>query len=409
VSSSRFPEFAAPLETINVSVARCLVPRESARRRILISRTIANGDILMGSPLLAALRKALPDAHLTWIVERRERESIDASPFIDELLLWDTSFWKGMTRSGLYPLFWWNALKLRRLLHERNYDTFISLQPEDWSVLPRNVGSSTRIGVFDTFRQYHGATTTSPRTALYTHPFTEKNLPGHRTDQYLLPLQALGIPQPSAEDKRLYLGYTKDDEQAASAFLAENRLERFVMIAPVTGWPSRNWPEDRYSVLGDALARRYDCRIVLIGGPSDREAVSRVAAEMKTEPVMAAGAFGFRTMAAVMARALLLISGDTGPMHAAAALEIPYLALFGPTPTLDRVPLVGVGRVLAHSVPCGPCDKKRCSNTGEDVLRCLRLITVNEALAAAGELLESTTFHPLTTLASKDPGHSRPD
>jgi ADP-heptose:LPS heptosyltransferase len=394
-----FPEFAAPLSPVNVPVRRCSAGSAAlASRRILISRTIANGDILMGSPLLAAVRNALPDAHLTWIVERRERESVDASPFIDELLLWDTSFWKGMTRTGLYPFFWWYALKLRRLLRERNYDTFISLQPEDWSVLPRTVGSRVRIGVFDTFRQYHGATRTSSRTRLYTHPFTEKDLPGHRTEQYLLPLRILNIPAPAPADRRMYLGFTREDEAEASAFLARHHLDRFVMIAPVTGWPSRNWPEERFAALGDAIARRHRCRVVLIGGPGDREAVSRVAAVMENEPVMAAGAFGFRTMAAVLARAMLLISGDTGPMHAAAAVETPYLALFGPTPTQDRVPLVGRGMALAHSVPCGPCDRKRCGNTGDDILRCLRLITVDEASAAADELLPGSARKRLPML-----------
>jgi heptosyltransferase-2 len=105
-------------------------------------------------------------------------------------------------------------------------------------------------------------------------------------------------------------------------------------------------------------------------------------------------------MGALLARALLLVSGDTGPMHAAASIGTPYLALFGPTPTQDRVPLVGTGRAVFHRVPCGPCDKKRCGNTGEDVLRCLRLITVDEALTAANELISGTSRKPLPILSS---------
>jgi ADP-heptose:LPS heptosyltransferase len=103
-------------------------------------------------------------------------------------------------------------------------------------------------------------------------------------------------------------------------------------------------------------------------------------------------------MGALLARALLLISGDTGPMHAAAAVGTPFLALFGPTPTQDRVPLVGAGRALAHDVPCGPCDKKRCGNTGEDVLRCLRLIAVDEAYIAASDLLTGSARRSLPML-----------
>jgi ADP-heptose:LPS heptosyltransferase len=71
---------------VNEPLRRSTAPtREAASKRILVTRTGANGDILMGTPLLAALREKWPDAHLTWMVERKEREAIDASPYIDEV------------------------------------------------------------------------------------------------------------------------------------------------------------------------------------------------------------------------------------------------------------------------------------------------------------------------------------
>lgn len=376
------PEFVLPLLPQNAPVNRCSVSREAASRRILIMRLGAHGDILMGTPLLTALRAAWPDAHLTWIVERKERDSIDAHPLIDEILLWDGAYWKRMLRRGLFPLWLARGLRFRRALRERRYDVFISFQPEEWPLLTRAVNAPMSVGVFDTFRQFQGAQGRSPHTRLYSTAFTEPDLPPHRTDQYLLPLRALGLPEPA--DKRMSLGYTSEDAQAAAQVLGAT--ERFAVLAPMTTWPSRCWPAERYAELGDALARTHGCRIVLIGSAKERPQVEAIAAQMKTPPLVAAGALRFREMAALIARACLLVSGDTGPMHVAAALGVPYIALFGPTPVEGRAPLAGRGLSLLHPVPCGPCDQKVCRHVDENERLCLRRISVEEVLAAARSL-----------------------
>ncbi len=107
------PEFFKPLEPCNLPLQRCPVPREKASKRILIMRVGAFGDILMGTPLLAALRKAYPEAHITWIAEFSERDAIDANPFIDEILRWDGSYWKRMLRKMQYPLWLARAFQMR--------------------------------------------------------------------------------------------------------------------------------------------------------------------------------------------------------------------------------------------------------------------------------------------------------
>jgi len=98
-------------------------------------------------------------------------------------------------------------------------------------------------------------------------------------------------------------------------------------------------------------------------------------------------------MAALVDRADLLVSGDTGPMHVASALKTPQLALFGPTSSRWYGPLGSTAISLMHPVPCGPCDQKFCPNTGEDFEKCMRLITVEEALEAAMRLLTRNIVH----------------
>lgn len=384
--SLRFPDFAAPLTPCNLPTRRSTAPsREAASRRILVVRTIANGDILMGTPLLASLRAAWPDAHITWLVERRERQAIDANPYVDELLLWDTMYWKRMTRRALYPLWMVRALRLRRLILEKNFDHLISFQPEDWPTLTRVLQDADRVGIFDTFREYHRAKSTSRRARLFNHAFTYSDHPPHRVDQYLLPLKALGLPLPAPENKRLVMGYTNDDARAADAYITgELEGAPFVLVAPLTGWPSRVWPAERYAAICDGIAQATGHRVVLTSGgnPKDRAVVEYVAELMQTRPHLAIGTFGLRALAALIERADLVLSGDTGPMHIASAVDTPYVALFGPSPIERFAPLVGRGLPMARPVPCGPCHQFECKNKGDDHQLCLKLLTVEDVLDA---------------------------
>ena len=386
-----FPEFIKPLTPTNYPVQRsAAVSAASASRRILVIRTGANGDILMGTPLLAAIRRTIPDAHITWLVERRDREAIDANPYVDEVLLWDSKYWKRLTRSGLYPIWAVLALRLRHLILKRRFDTLISFQPEDWPTLTRILGNAVRIGIFDTFREYHGHTKTSRRARFFTRPFVYEEHPVHRVDQYLLPLKALDLPEPRVEQKRLVMGFTSDDLRAAEDYIRrELQGQPFVVVAPLTGWPSRVWPAERFAAVSDLIEEQTEHKVVLVsgGGEKDRAVIDDITGRMRSKPSLAVGTFGFRALSALISKAALVLSGDTGPMHIASAYDTPYVALFGPSPIERFAPIVGKGLPMARSVPCGPCHKFECPNEGEDHQLCLTLLTVDDVFAAAASFL----------------------
>ena len=384
------PQFLPPLLPCRAPLHRCPVGRELASRRILITRVGAFGDILMATPLLAALRAAYPDAHLTWLVEHTEVQAIDANPYIDEYIKWDGAYWKRQFRWNRLPLGLLRARRFCAELRRRHYDVFISFQPEELAWLVRGINAPISVGVFDTFQQTDGLKRTSPNVRLYSTAYTHDELPLHRTDQYLLPLRALGLPE--LPEKRMSMGFTEQDAAAADRFLHGQGLadgRPFVVIAPMTTWPSRCWPGERYAALGDALAQRLGHASVLIGSarPEERRTVADVAARMVSGPIQAAGVLDFRQMAALIARSAALISGDTGPMHVAAAVGTPSVSLFGPTPVLGRAPLTPGGRTLMHPVPCGPCDQKLCPNPPESHMLCMRLIGVDEVLETVTGLL----------------------
>ena len=382
------PAFSPPLDPCNVPLRRCPVSREQASHRILILRAGAFGDILMGTPLLAALRRAYPQAYLTWIAERSETEAIDASPYIDEIICWDSAYWKRMVRRLQYPLWLLRVLQTRKMLRRGRYDVFISFQPEEWALLARGIGAPLRVGIFDTFRRFYRAQKTSKNTRFYTHAYAYPKLPDHRIDQYLLTLQALGLPPDPAPP--LSMGYTKADKEVVLRFLAGNGFngeQPLVLLTPLTTWPTKCWPLERYAALGNALAEQHGCRVVVIGSAKERDAVEALADQMEPRPLTAAGTLSFRQMAALVDQSALVISGDTGPMHVASALGVPQVALFGPTSPKWYGPRSPHAVSLLHPVPCGPCDQKVCPNDGEAHMLCMKLLTLPEVLDTALSLL----------------------
>ena len=394
-----YPEFIAPLTPCNVPVRRCPVAREQASKRVLIMRLGSYGDVLMGTPLLAAIRNAWPDAHLTWMVEHNARQAVDANPYLDEVIVWEGGFWKDMlserwkkmfTKGRLLGVRWlFHALRFRGRLRGNRYDIFISFQPEEWPLLVNGTGALVTVGVFDTFREHYRATTTSPHTRRYKHAFTFPHVPAHRTDQYLLALGALGLTP--AADKRMSLGFTAEDAAVAQDFLDRQGIgpeDALIVMAPMTTWPARNWASLRWIELADALsAQGY--KIVMIGSAQaeERSQIAALAAEVRTSPVLALGTLSFRQMSALLTRAAIVVSGDTGPMHAAAAVGVPTISLFGPTPVARFAPLAGRSIALMHPVPCGPCHQSACGNGGTDYMRCMSLITVEEVLEAVSRSL----------------------
>jgi ADP-heptose:LPS heptosyltransferase len=396
LKESQYPQFFEPLTPDGAATERCPVSRQDAVQRILIMRTGAFGDVLMGTPLLKALRQAYPNAHLTWMIEPKYKECMDANPYIDEVIAWNGGYWKQLLRMGNLIGWIFLALRFLRQLRQRRYDVFISFQPEEYGLLQYAVGAAINIGVFDTFRRFNLEAETSKNTQRYQYAYTHRDLPAHRTDQYLLALRALDLPR--TEEKQMVLNYTAQDRDAVTKFLKDAQITPvvpYVVLAPTTTWETRNWPVERYVEVGDALAER-GYRVILVGNRRNKkrdqatlDIVLDVEMRLAIPPTMAMDLLSFRELAALIDGAALVVSGDTGPMHMAAALETHYVASFGPTSPHWYAPLTGRGLSLAHKVPCGPCDRPHCANSPEEYLCCQRLVTTQEVLQAADSLLAS--------------------
>jgi len=204
----------------------------------------------------------------------------------------------------------------------------------------------------------------------------------HAVDRYLLVAKAVGAEESGAAEFRFRLPKTDHDEV--------DLLLRRSGVTPGTGWvamnvsarwPTKRWPAESFAEVADRLQQDGHGPVVMIGGPEERADVAAVSAMMKSSPIDLTGATTVGLLPALLSKASMLITNDSGPMHIAAAVGTPVVAIFGPTSAVRTGPY-GVGHeVLTGNVPCRPCFSRTCHNTLQ--LECLRTVLPQQVLTAA--------------------------
>ena len=142
---------------------------------------------------------------------------------------------------------------------------------------------------------------------------------------------------------------------------------------------AKRWIPERFAALGDLLARKLQAQVAIVGGPSERELGEAIAAGMRSPARVLCGNTSLRELTGVLASLQLLVTNDSGPMHLAASLGVPLVAVFGPTDWRETAPLGGRSRVVREEVDCAPCGLRVCPVDH----RCMRRITVDRILGEA--------------------------
>jgi len=337
-------------------------------RSILVMRLYFMGDVVLATPVLEALKRAFPGARLTVLAKKRGAPVLKANPHVDQLVLYDSVPDYHMPRRQ-----WRLAWRLR----QERFDLAVDLSGNllsSWILWAADPGY--RVGF-----NHAGF----PRLLDYRIPYvTEGSVVEHLLSA-VEPLGATAAPVP-----RIYL--TDDERREASAALESAGIERgtgFAHLAPGANWEYRRWPAERHAELARRLRSERGLRTVLSGSESEVELCRSVALQSDGAALSLAGTLDIRGLAATLERASVFVGSDSGPMHIAAAVGVPVVALFGPN-TPDRfAPRSAAARVIRHEVPCSPCDQKRCIRPENP---CMEAITVDEVFDACLELL-STCSH----------------
>jgi heptosyltransferase I len=330
-------------------------------RKMLVVKPSALGDIIHSMPFLNAVRRCHPELEIHWVVARGLHEIIADHPMIQKLWIIDKNGWK---RAAAFGRTVREVKDLASALRRERFDLVVDLQGLLRSgLISAMSGARVRLGFAE-------AREGSP--LFYTHRIKGgKDL--HAVDRYLRMAAALGC------DTREVL-FPLPPTVAPSSF-DPCPDGGYLVIAPAAGGAAKQWPV-RY--FGE-LAARLPLKSFVVAGPSDVELAGEVERLSRGNAVSLAGKTNLRELAAIVARAKLLVSSDTGPMHIAAALNVPVVALFGPTNPARTGPYGPIHTAVKADAPCSPCYKrKRC----KDWL-CMESISVERVLDVVNSKLRA--------------------
>lgn len=345
-------------------------------RRALVIKLRHHGDVLLSSPVISALKQAAHQCEIDALVYADTQPMLAEHPALTQLHTIDRN-WKrlGIVRQAQAEWRLLAGLRARRYdlvihlsVHRRGAWLVRLLRPR-WSVAPR----------------YTGAFWDSSFSHFYP---AQSNPHRHTVESNLDSLRILGY-EPTADDKRVILVPGAAAEGRVDALLAEHGLDRgkFVHVHPSSRWSFKCWPMDRVAALCDELAQR-GWPLVLTAAPDDKERamVTQVQAAARTPIVDLSGRLSLKELAALTARARLFVGVDSAPMHIAAAMGTPTVAIFGPSGDQEWGPWNVAHRIVASTIhDCRPCGRDGCN--GSKISECLTTLPVAQVLGACKELL----------------------
>jgi len=338
------------------------------RPRILIWKLSALGDVILATPSLRAIRRQYPYGHLELVVGRTAYEVVARCPYVDELIIYDPAR-KDRGLRGRLRLLW----RLRR----EAFDISVDLQNSHQThLLAWLAGIPVRVGYRRKFGRLLNRGVRLPRVVLA--PIAHQH--------YLL--RQAGF-QPDGE--ALELWPSPEDEAVVDRLLPRGDAER---SRPLVGlhpggsgrWKTKRWDLERWARLADELAKR-NIDLVLTGSAEERALAEALTGRMRARSLNAVGKTRIVELACLIKRCDVFVAHDSSPLHLAAAMGTPTVALFGPTDPARHLPPAFRGQVIKREVFCSPCYSTTCRTITH---ACMKRIEVEDVLSAVLGLLAPT-------------------
>jgi lipopolysaccharide heptosyltransferase II len=357
-------------------VAHTPLPSSKIQRieRILLVRPDHLGDVLLTTPAIHALRAAVPNAELHALVGPWSAEAIAFYPEVDAVLTLPFPAFSrrpgGNWRSP-YELAVRSARHLRRI----GYKSAIIFRPDHWwgAMLAMLAGISRRVGY------------ELPDVA----PFLTHRIAHQRQHAVMQSLRLVESWTGALTPEQAIYRFPVDtiDRAYMDGYLREWGIQseqRIICIHPGSGTNYKFWEEDRWATVADTFREQFDAPIIFTGGDQEQPLAQRIVARMKYPACITAGDTRVGQLAALFSRASVALGPDSGPLHLAAAVSTPTVALFGPADPVEFCPWGSLDRhaVLISNIGCRPC---RILDWGSDDLKfhpCMREITIAQVLEA---------------------------
>jgi heptosyltransferase-3 len=334
-------------------------------KRILVIKLKQPGDVLVSTPVINALKAAWPDCHLTYLVPKGTEAMVAGHPGLDGLMVVD--------RRGAA---WGETLRFLRQLRQARFDLVLELSGGDRGAFYAFLtGARERLGFThpgQPFWQRHGC---------FTRLLPRPPVKMHMVDQNLAAVRALGL---HPEHPRLQFFWDSQVEQRVHDLLASLGLaeQPFVVMHPGAGWRFKCWTPSGYARVIEAFENEWGLPVVLTGTQAahEQDLLAALLQECRANPINLVGRLSLKELGALIARARLFFGMDSAPMHLAAAVNTPVVALFGPSGVFNWGPWGQGHLVIKQDWECLPCGKDGCQ--GSKVSRCLMELTPEEVLKA---------------------------
>jgi lipopolysaccharide heptosyltransferase II len=324
--------------------------------KILILKPSSLGDIVQALPVLRLLKLHYPAAEISWWIETRNAPLLEGDPDLAGLFHFDRKRWGS-------PLHWGDIWKAIRELREHKFDLVIDLQA---------LARSSTIGWLANGKLFVGLHDWRELASGYYDIDVPRPAPdAHAVDWYLATLRALGVPVHS--DFEWFPRREHVAQEVADKWELNGRTP-VIALLPGARWENKRWPAMHFRELVTQLrTRNPDLRFVILGNQADVPLAAEIAAAAPERCLDLTTKTSLPQTMEVLRVSSLVVTNDTGPMHMAAALGKPIVALFGPTNPLRTGPYGQIDHVLQRrNLPCVPCMTDTCNY--HEPLACLRSI-----------------------------------
>ncbi|MFH1878853.1 MAG: lipopolysaccharide heptosyltransferase II [Candidatus Omnitrophota bacterium] len=335
-------------------------------KKILIFKMSSLGDIILSTPSIRALRRRFPTANIKVLVDARFRDIFENCPYINEVIACDFRNKDKKTSSG----------GIASRLRSEDFDISVDLQ---------NNRRSHLLSFLSLIPERYGYDNGKLSFLLNR----KISLPGKSICPVDHQAHVLGLLGIGILDKSLEVSVDKASEDWAAGFLQKNWLKQgqklvAISLAASRRWATKNWGVSSFVELTKMLAERNGIRVILLGTGEDRDEADEFLELSDAKPIDAVGKTDVSQLMALIKKSDALVTGDSAPMHIAAALNIPFVSIFGPTDPERHLPPCGKCRVLYEKVKCAPCYRPDCHKNME----CMKSVTPEQVYIALMEIME---------------------
>jgi len=379
-------------------------------KKILIIKLRHIGDVLLTVPTIRALKENFPDANISALVNKGTEEMLCDNPLLDEIIIYDRSI-KGLPISQKIK----GEINFISGLRKRKFDLTVDLTSGDRPALLSFLsGARYRIGNNPMAKGFLG------KRLAYTHLSNVEQKRRHTVEYNLDIVREFGI---DTKNKSIDFYFNKDDEQYIDNFLKRNKVSKkdiIVHVHPTSRWLFKTWNDKSMAEIIDYLQIKKKTRVIVTSSPEKKELdkAKKILELCKSNPLKLLGKTSLKQLGALSKRANLFFGVDSAPMHIAAAVNTPVIALFGPSgafhwgpwdneerakgkglrangktyPKQNGLQTFGKHTVIQKDWDCIPCGKDGCDGT--KISRCLEEISVRDVIKIIDKKLDIVKNKP---------------